>query len=116
MADAPRNPRALNQVFNIGADSPYTIHTLAKMIASTMGVPMRVEYLPARNEVKHAFSDHKKLQETFGYTARVPLEEGVARMARWALSVGAKRSKPFAEVEIVKNMPPTWRAELSLVS
>ena len=116
MADAPRNPRALNQVFNIGADRPYTINALAKMIASAMGVPMRVEYLPARNEVKHAFSDHKKLQQTFDYTASFPLEEGIARMARWALSVGAKRSKLFEEVEIVKNMPPSWRAELSLVS
>jgi UDP-glucose 4-epimerase len=116
MADAPLNPRALNQVFNIGADHPYTINVLAKMIADAMGVPMRVEYLPARNEVKHAFSDHTKLQETFGYTAKCSLEEGIARMARWALSVGAKRSKLFAEVEIVKNMPPSWRAELSLVS
>jgi len=116
MADAPLKPHARNQVFNIGADNSYTVNDLAKMIASAMGVPMRVEYLPARNEVKHAFSDHKKLQETFGYTAKFSLEEGIARMARWALSVGARRSKLFDEVEIVKNMPPSWRAELSLVS
>jgi len=116
IADAPLNSRALNQVFNIGADTPHTINNLAQKIAGAMGVPVHVEYLSPRNEVKHAFSDHRKVSEVFGYTAQVSLEEGIDKMAHWARSVGAKRSKLFEEVEIVKNMPPSWRAELSLAS
>jgi hypothetical protein len=33
-------------------------------------------------------------------------------MADWALTVGAKRSKPFTDIEIMKNMPENWRNEL----
>jgi UDP-glucose 4-epimerase len=116
MADAPLNPCARNQVFNIGADIPHTVNDLAKKVACAMGVPLRVKYLAARQEVTHAFSDHSKLQKVFGYSAQVPLEEGISRMTRWARSVGARRSQLFGDIEIMKNMPPSWRAELSLAS
>ena len=116
IANAPLNPCALNQVFNIGADIPHTVNDLAQKVACAMGVPTNVEYLPARHEVKHAFSDHGKLQRVFGYNAKFPLQEGINRMARWAHSVGARRSQRFGEIEIMKNLPPRWRAEWSLPS
>lgn len=115
IADAPTNPRALSQVFNIGADIPYTVNELARTVSEAMGVPLQAKYLDARNEVKHAFSNHDKLQETFGYTPQFSLETGIAQMARWARSVGAKRSKIFDQVEIMKNIPESWRGEMSLV-
>ena len=113
IADAPFNPAALDRVFNIGADTPYTVNELAKQVSRAMGVPTNVKHLEPRNEVKHAFSSHKRLEEVFGYKAKVSLEQGVVNMARWARSVGAKRSKLFGKVEILKNMPKSWREELS---
>ena len=71
MAQAPFNPPARNQVFNIGAETPYTVNELAKQVAKAMGVSPNVKYLDARNEVKHAFSNHRRLEEVFGYKAKV---------------------------------------------
>ena len=114
MADAPFNPGALNQIFNVGADVPYTVNRLAEIVCSAMGVKPEVTHLEARNEVKHAFSSHEKLHRVFGFTPRYSLEEGVERMARWARGMGARRSKLFGEVEILRNMPQSWRDELEV--
>jgi UDP-glucose 4-epimerase len=112
MADAPFNPLARNQVFNIGADRPYTVNQLAQEVARAMGVAPKIKYLEARNEVKHAFSTHRRLEERFERRAKFALEEGIGRMARWARTVGAKRSKLFENVEIMRNMPASWQEEL----
>ena len=111
IADAPFTPAARNQIFNVGADTPYTVNELATMVAKAMGVSANVTYLDARNEVKHAFPSHKRLYEVFGCPAAVPLEEGLERMAGWARSVGAKQSKRFDRVEVLKNMPKSWQGE-----
>jgi UDP-glucose 4-epimerase len=113
IADAPSNCRALNQVFNIGADTPYTVNELAKKVANAMRRAAKVKYLPPRNEVMHAFSSHERLQEVFGYTSKISLEEGLARMACWARQVGARRSRPFQAIEIRKNLPESWQREIS---
>jgi UDP-glucose 4-epimerase len=112
MADAPFSPFARNQVFNIGADTPYTINELAKKVANAMGVSPNVKYLDARNEVKHAFSAHRRVEAVFGYKSKFSLEAGLERMARWARRVGAKQSKLFENVEVIKNMPTSWQQEL----
>jgi len=112
LVDAVFNSLAHNQVFNIGADVPYSVNELAKKVANAMGVSANMKYLEARNEVKHAFSCHKKLLEVFKYTPKFSLETGLDKMARWARSVGTKQSKPFGMIEIMKNMPPSWQREL----
>jgi len=112
IAEAPFNPLALNKVFNIGADIPYSVNELAQMVARAMGVEPKVRYLEARNEVVHAFSSHQRVEEVFGYKAKVSFEAGLEAMARWARSVGPRRSKPFEGIEILKNMPKSWLDEL----
>jgi UDP-glucose 4-epimerase len=114
VADAPVNRLARNRVFNIGADVPYTVNELARQVAKAMGVSPKMRYLEARNEVKHAFSSHKRLQEFFGYTPKFTLETGLRKMADWACAVGSRQSKVFANIEIAKNIPPSWQEELSL--
>jgi UDP-glucose 4-epimerase len=111
MADAPFDSRARNHIFNVGADNPYTIKELADKVASAMGVSPNVKHLEPRNEVKHAFASHKKLRDLFGYETRVSLETGIEKMAAWACSVGARRSKRFGRVEVAKNMPEFWKNE-----
>ncbi len=113
IANAPFNALALNKVFNIGADIPYTVNELATIVGRAMGSSAAVEHLEARNEVPHAFSSHARIENIFGGTVKVPLEEGVDRMARWARTVGAKRSTLFGDIEIMKNMPKSWRDELT---
>src|SRR4051794_30889842 len=47
---APLVPASANEVYNIGADTPYTILDLAGEIARAFGVEADIEHLEARNE------------------------------------------------------------------
>jgi UDP-glucose 4-epimerase len=113
IADSPLNAKARNQIFNVGADTPYTVNELAEKVATAMGVPVNIMYLDPRSEVKHAFSSHERLREVFAYASKVSLEDGLKRMACWARDAGAKQSKRFSGVEITKNMPKSWLEEFS---
>ncbi|MFL5789378.1 MAG: NAD-dependent epimerase/dehydratase family protein, partial [Flavisolibacter sp.] len=62
---------AYNQVFNIGADKPYTVNELAEVVCAEFGVTPDISYLSARNEVQHAYSDHSKAQRVFGDSAGI---------------------------------------------
>jgi UDP-glucose 4-epimerase len=110
IALSPWVPEAHNQVFNIGADVPYTILELADEIRSAMGRPGHpIELLPARNEVVVAYSDHSKARRVFGDHARTSLGDGLKRMADWAWKEGIQAGKPFEGVEVTRNLPPSWR-------
>ena len=110
IARAPEVPAAVGQVFNVGADRPHSVNELARVVAEAMGVEPRIAYLPPRKEVQHAFSDHSKLTRVFGATTQTPLRDGIGRMARWAREVGPRASQPFGDIEVNRNLPPTWAA------
>src|SRR5207248_11894 len=81
IAEAPFNPKASGQVFNVGAERPYAVRDLAERVAAAMGVEPRIELLPARNEVVHAYSSHEKVRRSFACPPETPLEVGLQRMA-----------------------------------
>jgi UDP-glucose 4-epimerase len=108
IARAPQVPAAYNQVFNIGADRPYSVNELAKEVARAFAVEPKVNHLPPRNEVPHAFSRHEKMARVFGAGAAVTLEEGLSRMAGWAKQRGAMAPIVFRNIELRKNLPPSW--------
>lgn len=110
IANSVNLPEAYGQVINIGADRPYTVKYLAEVVARAFGQEPRIQYLPARNEVVHAYSDHSKAKRLFGQGATVGLEEGVQRMAKWAQQVGARQGQEFENIEVRRNLPPSWRA------
>jgi len=97
-----------NQVFNIGADVPFTVNELARLVAIAMGEhegwPIR--YLPERKEVKVAYSSHEKSRMMFP-VRHVSLVEGLDRMADWVKQHGAKTGKPM-QVEVARNLPESW--------
>ena len=53
-------------MFNVGADVPFTVNHLARIVAEAMGRKREIRYLEARNEVKVAFPDHWKADRVFG--------------------------------------------------
>jgi UDP-glucose 4-epimerase len=103
--------QARNETFNVGADVPCTVNELAKFVADAMGVELRVEHLPPRNEVRLAFCSHGKAEQVFGHSNRVSMEEGIRRMAAWAKLHGPRESSRFADIEIPRNLPPSWAQE-----
>lgn len=103
-------PAARNQIFNIGADVPFTVNELAKITAEAMGAESKLNHLPARNEVKVAFSDHSKAARVFGTHKKTTLKDGITSMTDWVKKHGARESNIFGEIEVMKNMPPSWAA------
>jgi UDP-glucose 4-epimerase len=109
IAESPNISGARNQIFNIGADTAYTVNELAALCCEVMGVPQHVVHLPAREEVHVAFSDHRRAQEILRLEPKVGLREGLERVAAWAKAHGPMQGTPFSAIEVMKNLPPSWR-------
>ena len=101
-------PDAGNEIFNIGADDPHTVNRLAEIVAETLGKECRTIHLDERKEVKIAFSDHSKVERFFGNKEKTRLESGVRSMAEWVRRHGARESSSFENIEINRNLPPSW--------
>lgn len=110
IASVYERPDAWNQVYNIGADAPHEVRLLATLIAKEFNVAQpKINFLPARNEVEHAYCSHDKIRHVFPETAQsVSIEEGIARMSAWAKKVGPRASSIFSKIEVSRNLPPSW--------
>ncbi len=110
IAESPWVHDAACQVFNIGAEVPYTVNELASTVAAAMAVPNHpIEHLPPRLEVHTAYSDHGKAERVFGAQQQTPLDVGIRRMAEWARAGGVRSSRPFQGVEVTRQLPERWR-------
>ena len=85
-------PEAYNEVFNIGADKEYTVKELAETVMKVMGMEGKLRFLPPRNEVLHAYSDHSKAARVFGEGENLSLEEGITRMKDWVMKAGSRKT------------------------
>lgn len=108
IADSIDVPAAYNQTFNVGADTPYSVNALSAAVARAMGRPLRVTRLPPRHEAPSAYSNHDKVRRVFGERPATSLDEGLSRMAAWAIQHGARQSRPFEDIEVMKNFPAGW--------
>jgi UDP-glucose 4-epimerase len=108
IANSINEPAAYQQVFNIGADFPYTVNELADAVVDAMelGDP-GIRFLPERNEVKAAYSSHEKVRMLLNGFHKTGLQDGLRQMADWVKSVGVRTGKPM-QVEVAKNLPESW--------
>jgi UDP-glucose 4-epimerase len=109
IARSPRTLQAYNEVFNIGADDVFTVNALAHTVCREFGVEPSITRLASRKEVVHAYSDHAKVDRVFGKQSVTPLSQGIHAMAEWVKTVGARTSKRFDNIEVMKNLPPSWQ-------
>jgi UDP-glucose 4-epimerase len=109
IARSPLVEATVNEIYNIGADQPVSVLDLATVVADAFGVERRVEHLPARNEVVHAFSDHTKVRAALDLGEPIPVEEGIGRMADWVRRHGSRDPVRFqGEIEVPRKLPPSW--------
>jgi UDP-glucose 4-epimerase len=108
IAECTKFSAARNQVFNVGADVPFTVNQLAKVIAGALELEPKVKHFPPRNEVTLAFSDHSKAERVFGNRSKTALDDGIGRMAQWVKANGTREACVFENIEILKNLPPSW--------
>ena len=97
------------QTFNIGADQPYSVAEVATEVARALGLEPKLMHLPARNEVEHAYASHAKVERYFGASKKTSLTEGLQKMAAWVKTVSLREPIRFKNIEILKNLPPSWR-------
>lgn len=100
--------QAHGRVFNIGADTAFSVNFLASVVAETMNVPRRKVYLPPRQEAHVAFSRHAAIRDVFGDRPQTSITDGLARMAHWVRLHGARATPAFAGIEVSKGLPASW--------
>jgi len=109
MVEGAMRPEVYNQTYNVGSDVAVKVKELARMVSDAFGTETRLTFLKERLEVRHAYASHEKLKRDLGYRCKTPLKEGIGRMARWAATCGSRKSKEFADIEIRKSLPSSWR-------
>ncbi len=104
-------PQTWNEVYNIGADQPWTVLDLAQHVCRAMGQSEPdIFHAEARNEVQIAYSNHDKVKRVFGDLIRnVPLDVGIDKMAAWVKRNPGRPGQRFKNIEVPKNMPPAWQ-------
>jgi UDP-glucose 4-epimerase len=111
IAASIERPEAWNEVYNIGADQPWTVSDLTRHVCRAMGQKEpNILHAEARNEVQIAYSNHDKVKRVFGDLIRnVPLDIGIDKMAAWVKQNEVRPSQRFKNIEVAKNMPPMWQ-------
>jgi len=103
-------PHAVGETFNIGADQPCTVMEVAHLVGEAWGDEYRINLLPARYEVEHAFTAHDKARQAFDLPEPIALEDGIARMVAWAKKQPAREPSSFGAIEVEKNLPSFWQS------
>ena len=111
IAKCINRPETWNQIYNIGADKPYTIIELIENVKKVMNKEsLEIKYEQERNEVKIAYSNHDKVKKYFSDLIKnIPLEEGLQRMSKWVDNTQIKDGQKFNNIEVNRNMPPSWK-------
>lgn len=94
------------QVFNIGSGKHYTISSLARILASTMGkegIEPEITGEYRVGDIRHCFADISKAQSILGYAPQVSLEEGMQELAEWLKSQLAVDHVEKAKAELTSR-------------
>jgi UDP-glucose 4-epimerase len=84
-------PEAYGEILNIGAEEPITMIKLAAAVQKELGIagPLRARELPYEKiggryqDVRCRIPDTEKAARVLGFTATVPLEEGLTESIAW---------------------------------
>jgi len=78
------NPKAVNQVYNIGCGQQTTLLQLYQYLKKIAGSGIEPTHAPERpGDVKHSLADISKARELLGYNPSVSVEEGLRRTFEW---------------------------------
>jgi len=83
-------PQAVGQVLNIGSGHETSVLELARLVRDVTGSRSEIVHLPSREVYGESFEETRrrrpaveKARDLLGFTAQVPLEEGLARTVDW---------------------------------
>jgi UDP-glucuronate 4-epimerase len=74
------------EIFNLGNANPVPLHTLIRLLATSLGREALIEHAPSQlGDVQITYADISKAQRLLGYRPQVPIEEGIDRFCAWYL-------------------------------
>ncbi|MCK5856560.1 MAG: NAD-dependent epimerase/dehydratase family protein [Bacteroidales bacterium] len=109
IANSINIPNARNTVFNIGSDRVYSVKELAIAVSNAMQSELNLKQLEKREEVIHAYANHKKFEAVFNPQQQLSLETGLSEMAEWVKIHGPRFSVAFQNIEITEKLPESWK-------
>lgn len=111
IAACMERPETWNEVYNIGADQPWTVLELAHLVCTALGQSRpNIIHAEARNEVEIAYASHDKVKQMFGdLLQNISISDGITRMAEWVKSHKIPPESTFKEIEVLKNLPAAWQ-------
>ncbi len=72
------------EIFNLGGSQPVPLRRLVELLEQALGSPARIDWQPPQpGDVPVTFADLAKARSRLGYQPQVPIEDGIARFARW---------------------------------
>jgi len=99
------------EIFNIGADKPYTINEVSDMVievAKSFGIEASKVFLEARNEVHVAYCDHDKAKTMLEFNDNTNLKKSIKSMFTWAMNQ-KNREVFYSNYEVTKNIYSFWK-------
>lgn len=79
------------EILNLGGSQPVPLSDLVSRIAAALGVEARIKHLPPQpGDVTRTWADVSRAARELDWSARVDLDEGLARFIRW---IGDNRSR-----------------------
>lgn len=108
MAQSAENANMYGEIFNLGSDQVTSVNHLASMISEEFSTQAEIRHLDKRHEVEHIYASHEKIMRYIDDHQPTSLNEGIHQMAQWAKSIDIEPSKHFNNLELKKNIPPSW--------
>jgi dTDP-L-rhamnose 4-epimerase len=102
---ALESDKAVGQAINLGTGQPSTVNDIAALLASGLGVdiaPQRLQEFRA-GDIRHCFADTKGAEELLGFSASVPLDQGMADLVGWLTEQDAEDNVDVATGELVQR-------------
>lgn len=103
-------PETWSNTYNIGGDRTMRVWDLANIVCELVGVTPEFEFLPERNEAKHAHSRHERVAKAFSDLAEggESIEECLSAMFAEVRSRPLPAMQALPRIEIHKNLNPAW--------
>ena len=81
-----KNPKALNQVYNVAFGDKTSLNSLFKLIKSELNITAEIEpiYKDFREgDVRHSHADISKAKKNLGYNPKHSIYEGIKKTVLW---------------------------------